>query len=220
VPRTPPDDDVESPELRAEVEQLAAERLVFFSDAVVAIAITLLALELPVPAGGTNAELLHSARANLPAYLAFLISFVVIAAHWRGHHRVFRYVRAAGPLLRWNLLWLLCIVITPFATRVLNGSDAFQVRFILYAGVQALAGFSLLMVVWTIGRHDLLRPGSPRSLVRTGMVRLAGLSLTFVLSVPLCFVTTGAYFFWFAAPLVVAGLGRLADRFAPRAGLT
>src|SRR3954463_2152143 len=62
---------------RAEVEILAAERLTAFSDAVVAIAITLLALGLPVPRGATNTELLRSAGDHLDDYLAFLISFAV-----------------------------------------------------------------------------------------------------------------------------------------------
>src|SRR5215813_5536469 len=133
---------VEADDLGRDVELPSAERLVFFSDAVVAIAITLLALDLPVPQGQGNMDLLHSARNNLNDYLAFGISFVVIAAHWRGHHRVFRYVRAVGPILRWNLLWLFFIVITPFATKVLAGDGAFQARFTFYATQQALIGIS------------------------------------------------------------------------------
>jgi hypothetical protein len=71
---------------------------VFFSDAVVAIAITLLAIELPVPEGDSTASLLDSLGANSIAYLTFLISFLVIGAHWRSHHQVFRYrCWARGP---------------------------------------------------------------------------------------------------------------------------
>jgi uncharacterized membrane protein len=202
----------ESPELRAEVEVISTERLVFFSDAVVAIAITLLALELPVPDGTTNHELLVSMQANLDQYVAFLISFVVIAGHWRGHHHLFRYVDRVGPILRSNLLWLLFIVVTPFATRVLNGEGAFQVRFIVYAVVQALAAASFLLVMRGVRRHDLLKPGSPPNLIRGGSIRLAGLTLTFLLSIPLAFVTQYAYFFWIAVPLVVTVGRRLTGR--------
>ncbi len=137
---------LEAPEVKAEVELLSAERLIFFSDAVVAIAITLLALDLPVPVGATNADVLQSAEGFVDQYVAFVISFVVIAGHWRGHHRLFRYVNDAGPIVPWNLLWLFFIVVMPFATRVLNGNGAFQVRFTVYAGVQALAALSLLVI--------------------------------------------------------------------------
>src|SRR3712207_632078 len=93
-----------------EVAAAAAERLTFFSDAVVAIAITLLAIELPVPRGETTAELLASVRQESFEYLSFLISFVVIGTHWRIHHSVFRHVRRAdGPVVPLSLLWLLLI---------------------------------------------------------------------------------------------------------------
>ena len=82
----------------------AAERLVFFSDAVVAIAITLLALELPIPQGGSTGVLLNSLGTNSIAYLTFLISFLVVGAHWQAHHRVFRYLRwVDGTFVHLNL---------------------------------------------------------------------------------------------------------------------
>src|SRR5918997_5982049 len=68
----------------AVVARGAGERLTFFSDAVVAIAITLLALGLPVPEGGTAAEVLRSLADRRYEYLAFLVGFLVVAAHWRG----------------------------------------------------------------------------------------------------------------------------------------
>jgi uncharacterized membrane protein len=211
VPVEPNSDSAESAELRAEVELVSTERLIFFSDAVIAIAITLLALELPLPSGDSNHDLLVSLRGNLDAYVAFLISFIVIAGHWRAHRRAFLYVRAVDPILRWNLLWLLCIVVTPFATRVLNTGGAFQARFILYAVVQALAGASFLAVLWGIQRHDLLREGSPDGLLRSSSLRLVGLVATFLLSIPLAFVTPYAYFFWLAVPLAIAATRRVAN---------
>jgi Endosomal/lysosomal potassium channel TMEM175 len=86
------DDDITL--VHREMEFAAAERLMFFSDAVIAIALTLLALDLPVPGGIENATvsipaMVNDARQHLDDYLAFLISFLVIAAHWRLHHRVF-----------------------------------------------------------------------------------------------------------------------------------
>src|SRR4051794_6272309 len=108
-----------------EVRAIAAERLTFFGDAVIAIALTLLALELPLPEGTTNAEVLHSAFEHRESYLAFLISFMVIGAHWRGHHQVFRYVTSiSGPVTTLTIYWLLMQVITPFATHVLTGDGA------------------------------------------------------------------------------------------------
>ena len=208
-----------APDVAVEVEALAAERLAFFSDAVVAIAITLLALGLPIPTGATNAELLHNAGQDLNDYLAFLVSFVVIARHWYGHHRVFRWVvRLGGSIRLWDMLWLLGIVVTPFATRVLTGDGAFQSRFIFYALVQTTVGFAFMMMLHNITARRLLRPGAPPTLLRDSYDGLIGMSLAFLLSIPVSFVTHWAYLLWVAIPFTSRGARWFLDRFAPNVG--
>jgi uncharacterized membrane protein len=200
-----PSDTVESYEVRA----AAVERLTFFADAVVAIAITLLALDLPVPEGATNAEMLRSVVEDRDEYIAFLISFAVVGAHWRGHHRAFRYVTTLGGALpRLTLCWLLMQVITPFATRVLTGDGAFEVRFIFYAGVQALAGVFFLLMIREIGRYRLIREDTPPGMLRTAALRSSLLALGFLVSIPLCFVTHAAYACWAIVPLGGSAVAR------------
>jgi uncharacterized membrane protein len=187
----------------AAIERAAAERLAFFSDAVVAIAITLLVLDLPVPSGDTNAELLRSAADNYDDFLAFVISFLVISAHWRGHHRVFRYFTAAPPpVVWWNLLWLMMIVVTPFATRVITDQGGFQVRFTFYALVQALTGLFLLLSVRVMARRRLLDPNAPPSFVADAVAGLGTIAISFLVSIPLAFVTQWAFACWAAGPML------------------
>jgi uncharacterized membrane protein len=195
-----------------EADRSAAERLTFFSDAVVAIALTLLALELPVPSGSTNAEALHSLDEHLAEYIAFLISFAVIAVNWQGHHRVFRHVAVASvAVVRWNLLWLLMIVLTPFAARVIVGQGAFQVRFIFYALVQALSGAFFLLIVRAIDRTHALAPDAPPGIIPNSYRRLGVVTAMFAISIPLSFVTQWAYLCWTAIPLVFVAV-RLVGR--------
>jgi uncharacterized membrane protein len=178
------------------------ERLVFFSDAVVAIAITLLALELPVPTGRTNADFLHSLGDHGYEYLAFLISFFAIYANWSGHHRLFGQVtRLAGRLAQWNMLWLLTIVAMPFATRVVTSDGAFSMRFVLYAVVQALAGLFFLLMLREIHRHRLLRPDAPPRLLQASVRGVSVVTGGFLVSIPLAFVTHLAYLCWIVVPL-------------------
>jgi uncharacterized membrane protein len=169
-----------------EVDVAAAERMTFFSDAVVAIAITLLAIELPVPSGATTAEFLVSLREGWFEYLAFLISFVVIANHWAAHHRVFRYVRRAdAPLVGLNLFWLLMVVVTPFLTRILTEGDVGFVQFSMYAVAQAVQMGTFAVMIAVLNRRGWFAPGTPRSLtVRGWGTSLVGAS-GFLLSVPL-----------------------------------
>ena len=80
-----------------EAERRPVDRLTIFSDTVVAIAITLLAIDLPVPVGSTVSEFWTSVRHNSGHYAAFVISFVAIAASWNHHHDMFRYAEKMDP---------------------------------------------------------------------------------------------------------------------------
>jgi uncharacterized membrane protein len=186
-----------------------AERVNFFSDAVIAIAITLLALGLPVPNGRTNAEMWHDLASHLNEYIAFLISFAVIGGHWFAHRRVFGYLATvSGRLARWNMLWLLMIVLTPFATRAIVGDGAFAVRFCIYASVQALAFGFFLLAVREMDRQGLARADTPREVFRRGYYRVSVAMAAFAISIPIAFVTRWAYLCWLAIPLA-ARAGRV-----------
>ena len=122
-----------------DVDRGATERLMFFSDAVVAIAITLLAIELPVPESTTTSELLAALAEDSLAYLTFVISFLVVGAHWRAHHRVFRYLgRVDRTFVHLNFAWLLIIIVTPFLTEIIREGELDVARFGMYALAQAL----------------------------------------------------------------------------------
>jgi uncharacterized membrane protein len=93
-------------------------RLVGFSDAVFAITITLLVLEIRPPTDDTN--LLHGLVALWPSYLAYALTFLFIGQVWANHHVMFEHIRAADRLvLLLNTLLLMVVAFLPFATSVL-----------------------------------------------------------------------------------------------------
>ena len=191
----------ESEALAAEIELFSAERMIFFTDAVVAIAITLLALGLPLPHGLSNAEVLQSIRARQSDYLAFGISFLVIGGYWRMHHRLFRFVaRLSARLMTLNMFWLFFIVIIPFAARVLAGNGGFGVRFGLYAMVQVLVALTSLGLMRLLRTDGLLRPDAP-PVPPHASLGLCTVAVMFAVSIPVAFVTSYAYLCWVAAPL-------------------
>jgi uncharacterized membrane protein len=190
----------------AETAQKAAERLTFFSDAVVAIAITLLAIDLPLPTGSTTWEFFASMGESSFDYLAFVISFLVIGSHWRVHHSVFRHVRRAdGVVVHLTLLWLLLVVLTPFFTRVLaDGESVTFVRFALYAIAQALQLTTMAAIIAVIARRGWFAPTAPISLTRRGWVASVIAAVPFVVSVP-AFLLVGAWAFalWAVLPTIL-----------------
>lgn len=198
----------------SETRGIAAERLTFFSDAVVAIAITLLALELPLPEGPTSAELLRSLGHHQSEYISFLISFAVIGGHWRAHHRLFHHVTTlGGGLVQLSFGWLLMQVVMPFATKVLGEDGGFEFRFVFYALVQVVALTLFLVMARQIQRHRLYRADTPPELFG-GIYRGVGTMVAaFAVSIPVAFFTHWAYACWIVVPLA----GSLLFRFRRRA---
>src|SRR4051812_24664751 len=92
-------------------DQLGFERLVFFSDAVMAIAITLMALEIRLPELQpqlTSDQVSAAFQTLLPHIGVYILSFLVIGLYWMVHHRLFRVIRRYDVTLMWlNLIFLM-----------------------------------------------------------------------------------------------------------------
>ncbi len=101
--------------------EIAYERVLFFSDAIVAIAITLLALDLKLELPEDHQ--LSFADLLLPwkNYIAFLLSFINVASFWRTHHQMYTYINKMNDrTMAYNICWLFFIVTLPFSTSVLS----------------------------------------------------------------------------------------------------
>ena len=198
---------------------VSPERLIYFSDAVIAIAITLLALELPVPTGSVhgNAGVLDFLREHSAEYIAFLISFAAVAMHWLAHQRLFRYATGlVGPVIQWNLLWLLMIVVMPFTTKLLTSeADAFEVQFTVYAVAQALAGLFLVLAFSGLRRRGLLRADASSEVITNTTEWLTAVIVMFALSVPIAFMTHWASLCWLLLPVLRVGLRFVLRRTRP-----
>jgi uncharacterized membrane protein len=129
--------------------ELQLERIVFFSDAVFAIAITLLVIEIKIPhleANATNEEMLQGFLLNIPKYIGFFISFLIIGAYWTGHHRLYGFIKDFNQGLLWrNLLFLMFVAFMPFTTGFLSETFFGFVPLVVYGLTSALAG---LMQLW------------------------------------------------------------------------
>ena len=142
------------------------DRLVNFSDAIVAIAATLLVLPLADLASAATAGQVDATFAEAwPQLLTFVLSFVVVTRFWFSHHRFFERVKAYSPLLVWfNLMWLLGIVVMPFPTQLVakaSSSDTLAVA--AYLGTMLWIAIAQLLMGITLARNpSLLRDGEYR----------------------------------------------------------
>jgi uncharacterized membrane protein len=134
---------------------VSTNRLESFSDGVMAVAITLLVLDITVPAH----RLAHSLGAEWPHYVAYVISFVTIGIIWVNHHAMIGRLREVDhTILMLNLALLLTIGVLPFATSLMaryvnqGGSDA-KLAAAVYAGAFLLMSLAFAMM----NRHILLK---------------------------------------------------------------
>jgi uncharacterized membrane protein len=143
-------------------KEFQLERLILFSDAVFAIAITLLVIELKIPdihgvrdpvtnqiVPVTDSKLLYALHKLVPKFMGFLVSFILIGLYWTIHHRMFGFVTSYDKrLIQLNLLFLFFIVLLPFSSGFYSeyaGSDMVEqqikVPLTFYALNFAGAGF-------------------------------------------------------------------------------
>jgi uncharacterized membrane protein len=184
------------------------ERIVFFSDAVIAIAITLLAVELrlpELPPGQTDASLLDALSRDGPSIFAFVLSFTVIALFWLGHYRTFRYVvDADGRLVAINFAFLFCIAILPYPTSIIATQGDLPSATIVYALFAIATGImSTLLWVYPTRIAHLASSDVTPAIARYVSYRTAVIPVVFAVSIPVALVSPHlAWVIWLlAAPL-------------------
>jgi uncharacterized membrane protein len=141
---------------------LRTGRLEALSDGVFAIAITLLVLDIALPAGASR-HLLRSVGELWPAYLAYVASFSTIGSIWLGHNAITEYLeRVDATFVRLNLLLLLFVSFLPFPTRLFAdyiGHDNLERVAGTFYGITLLLCSALLLALWRYAvRKGLVRP--------------------------------------------------------------
>lgn len=195
-------------------DELGLERIVFFSDAVIAIAITLLAIDIRLPNLEHETRLVPVLLGLWPRYLSYAISFLVIGTYWIAHHNMFEHINRYTPQLIWlNLLFLLCVAFTPFPTAVVGEYGTQISAQIFYAGSVVVTGL-VKLILWWYASHNrrLLEPVTTAAQIRAISSRGLVTPLVFLISIPFAFVHPAAPIILWISSGVIYGLIRLLVR--------
>jgi uncharacterized membrane protein len=171
---------------------LSFERVVFFSDAVFAIVITLLVLELKVPhlTEHTDASLRHALVELFPNVIGFVVSFLIVGLMWVEHHRIFRFIDNYNAGLLWrNLVMLLCVSFVPFPTALFSENFWSQTAFVLYTGSFGAAAAAKLWIWRHAVATGLLKKGVGPEVERRIGRRSLAVPLGCLLAIGLSFVS-------------------------------
>jgi uncharacterized membrane protein len=136
-------------------KEVAFERVIFFSDAIVAIAITLLALNLKLEIPPDHQVSFSDLLSPWRNYLAFILSFINIAGFWRTHHNAFVYIyKMDDRMMFLNICWLFLVVTLPFATTLVSAHFGETPVIFLYSmNVFGLAIFQNAIWDYAVAKH-------------------------------------------------------------------
>jgi uncharacterized membrane protein len=189
-------------------QKFQRERIALFSDAVFAIAITLLIIEIHPPevhgSEATDRLLLRGLMGSIPRFVGFFISFWVIGLYWMAHHRLFKYVvHSNQKLLANNLLFLLPIVVMPYSTVFLTEywPSSLQVPLAVYTVNIVLTGlFSYRLWKIVCNPKNGLSQGMDKLVIEYNTTRALFTPAIFVLILLFSFINYRIA--WFVPPIL------------------
>ena len=178
--------------------QLMLERMIFFSDAVFAIAMTILVLDVRVPEMNndviSDSILWQKLAFAIPKIIGVIVSFFVIGLYWISHHKLFGYVTMYHRRLLWpNLLFLLTIIFMPFTTAFLSEyyNPGLTMPVILYGFNIILTGLASFRL-WSVGtnsKYDLSSISQNKVLKRYHKSRALTIPIVFLFVILLSFIS-------------------------------
>jgi uncharacterized membrane protein len=184
---------------------MGTNRLEAFSDGVIAIIITIMVLDLKVPADPSPAALLHL----WPIFLSYVLSFLLVAIYWVNHHHMIHLVhRVDAPMLWMNINLLFWLSLTPFVTAYMGEHRATPLSVALYGAVQVLSACSFGLLRQVIARTTA---GDPKLTAVHNHARRKVVTAIciYLLSIPAAFVAVPLALLLIATP---AALYFLPDR--------
>ncbi|WAP51818.1 TMEM175 family protein [Arthrobacter sp. ATA002] len=183
------------------------ERTTFFSDAVFAIAMTLVAVDIKIPQV-PDGDLGRAVAEQWPEFAAYLLSFAVAGTYWLSHHRLFRLLKGfTAGLQRLNLVLLFFIGLLSYATDMLAFHSDQVIGVVIYAATLGLIGAANTSLWLYAGRQRMFKDDVDARLITYARVRAPVTPAVFLLSIPVAFLNPLAgILIWLAIPLINLGL--------------
>ena len=164
--------------------EMTGDRLGAFTDAVIAIIITIMVLELPVPHGST----LEAVRPIAPLFAAYVLSFVNVGIYWLNHHHMLHLAkRVDGRVLLANLFLLFWLSLIPWVIRWAGETEMGTMPVAAYGVVLTMAALAYLILERSIIHAEGSQSGLREAFRSAGKERLS-LAL-YAVAVPLAFVS-------------------------------
>ena len=181
--------------------QIKLEHVVSFADAIFAFSITFMAISVHIPEitqNLTQAQVINKLLESIPEFEIYVISFFVIGIYWIAYHQIFNQIVNSDTTVTWlTLIFLFFITLIPLATNLQIGFGHYQLVFVLYALVLAIAG-ALLTITWLHATKNKLidKDLTPREIHNISLEVIVP-TVIYFLSILISFIDLRtAYYFW------------------------
>jgi len=203
-------------------KEFQLERMILFSDAVFAIAITLLVIEIKVPLLKENSThlMLEALVEKIPEFFGFFLSFAVIGQFWTNHHRIFGYVTDYTNGLLWlNLHMLFWIVLVPFTSGLNAQYGNLNIVWMCYSFNMFMIALSLYFIDRYIGNSErnISTIANDNHIKKLIYKRSIAVALIFFTAMVLClfnnrYTALASRFIYFVIPLVMTIITKRAKK--------
>jgi uncharacterized membrane protein len=176
-------------------------RIEALADGVFAIAMTLLVLDLKVPINVAPGELFNSVSHLAPQFIAYAVSFMVLAVYWIGHHNQFHLIIHSDRTLLWiNMFFMMSIAFLPFSTGLLASYNDETTAVVLYGSNVIFSGLALYAHwVYASGKGKLIKEGVPERIISITKFRILIGVVFYVVTTSIAFISTKVSLILFAA---------------------
>jgi len=178
---------------------MTSSRLEAFSDGVIAVIITIMVLDLKPP----HEAMTESVLKLLPAFLSYLLSFVIISMYWVNHHHLIHTVKKVDSATLWsNLNLLFWLSLFPWVTGYLNETHASSLSVSLYGVAVFATGLSFNLLRQIIARHHHGTPYFLYQHKRRNKLSIVALSC-YLAAIIMAWVSTPIAILLIATPLIL-----------------
>jgi uncharacterized membrane protein len=172
---------------------LEFDRVIFFTDAVFAIALTLLVVQIAVPvltvAPDKPSTMLNALSDTMPEFIGFFIAFILIARYWMAHHLFFAQLRAVDRgLIGINLIYLAFVAFLPFPSALVGHYEQNPVSVLLFAACLCIISGLEVVEFRHAQRNYLFRKPMPDDVYRYGVISSLSPVVLFIVTAPLAFI--------------------------------
>lgn len=194
--------------------KISTLRVEVFSDAVIAIIMTIMVLELKLPSVGaeiTPQEVMDHLFHLLPYFIAYIFSFIMISIFWNNHHHMFHLLEKTDERLLWqNLLFLFWMSLIPFGTAMVGANPSLPISIALYGFIMMMTTLAFAIMRNYTLKKDLIHSDEDKSLtkkvynvsIKSKTKNYIGVA-AYLVSIPLAYVNIYLAYACFMIPPVI-----------------